>query len=168
MPANFRFPSALLSGLVYESMGRRADARASFAAATADLTRRRADAGDDYQIEAALGMATAGLGQEATAVRHAERAVNLLPVSKDAATGPLYLYLLAQTNARLGRHAAAFAALEQLFSVPGFYNDNWVRRDPGFASLRTHPSFGAHLDRWSRQKGEVLLARRASPPDSKP
>jgi DNA-binding winged helix-turn-helix (wHTH) protein/TolB-like protein/cytochrome c-type biogenesis protein CcmH/NrfG len=165
LPANFRFPSAVLSGLVYESMGRRAEARGSFAAATADLRRRRADAADDYQIEAALGMAMAGLGEETTAVRHAERAVSLLPVSKEAATGPLYLYLLAQTNARLGRRAAAVEALDQLFSVPGFYSEHWVRRDPGFASLRTDPSFGAHLERWSRQKGEILLAHRTGPPN---
>jgi hypothetical protein len=37
---------------------------------------------DDYQIEAALGLAAAGLGRAAEAIRHGERAVELLPVMK--------------------------------------------------------------------------------------
>src|SRR5205823_14941755 len=57
-----------------------------------------------------------------------------MPVTKDATEGPLYLYVLAQIHARLGQHAAAFTTLDRLFSVPGFYSESWVRRDPGFAA----------------------------------
>jgi tetratricopeptide (TPR) repeat protein len=88
----------------------------------------------------ALGLAAAGLGRASEAVRHGERAVELLPVTRDAAAGPLYLYVLAQIHARLGQQDAAFATLDRLFSVPGFYNESWVQRDPGFAALRSHPS----------------------------
>jgi hypothetical protein len=45
--------------------------------------------------------------------------------------GPLYLYLLAQVHAQTGNPEAAFATLDQLFKVPGFYNEHWVQRDPG-------------------------------------
>ena len=51
----------------------------------------------------------------------------------------------------------AFATLDRLFSVPGFYSEAWVQRDPGFAALRKDPAFGAHLERWSTQKGDALL-----------
>ena len=102
-------------------------------------------------------MAAAGLGQSAAAAEHARRALEILPVTKDAAEAPLLLYLMAQVHARIGDHATAFTLLEQMFSVPGFYNDLWVRRDPGFASLRRHPEFQSALARWSKQRGEVLL-----------
>ena len=161
LPANFRFPASLAAAQVYESMGRREAAMRSYAAAMAELQRQDPSAPADHQKEASLGLAAAGLGQAAEAIEHARRAVELLPVTKDAAEGPLYLYLLAQVQARVGDHAAAFATLDQMFSVPGFYNERWVQRDPGFASLRRHASFQAAIANWSKQRGDVL---RGAPP----
>lgn len=154
---DFRFPADIAAARVYESMGRRAEAATRYQAAMTTLETRLRGTPDDYQIEAALGMAAAGLGRGAEAVRHAQRAAEIMAVSKDAAVGPLYLYLLAQTEARVGQDAAAIASLDRLFSVPGFYNETWVRRDPGFASLTRNPAFGAAIERWSRQRGNALL-----------
>ena len=162
LPPNFRFPATLAAGQVYESMGRREAATRSYAAAMAESRRRQLAAPDDHQNEAALALAAAGLGHAAEAVAHGRRAVELLPISKDAAEGPLYLYLLAQVQARVGDHAGAFATLDELFSVPGFYNERWVQHDPGFASLWRHPLFQANLARWSKQRGAVLLNRPVS------
>jgi DNA-binding winged helix-turn-helix (wHTH) protein/TolB-like protein/Flp pilus assembly protein TadD len=158
MAANFRFPAGIAAAQVYETMGRRADASKCYEAALADLEARQRSNPDDYQIEAALGMAAAGLGRASDAVRHGRRAADLMPVTKDGGLGPLYLYLLAQIYSRLGQHDAAFATLDKLFSVPGFYNEVWVQRDPGFAALRGHAAFGAAIERWSKQKGDALLA----------
>jgi DNA-binding winged helix-turn-helix (wHTH) protein/TolB-like protein/Flp pilus assembly protein TadD len=157
MPVNFRYPAALAAGQVHESMGNRDEAAKSYTTAVAQLEARRRISPDDYQIEAPLGLAYAGLGRTAEAIRHAERAVQLLPITKDAAEGPLYLYLLAQTYARVGQAAQAFATLDRMFSAPGFYGEMWVQRDPGFASLRNHPKFRAYVDRWSKQRGDALL-----------
>ena len=159
MTPNFRFPASLLAGQVYESMGRRADAARSYGAAKTTLEARLRDAPDDYQVEAALGLAAAGLGLRDEALRHAQRAVDLLPVSKDAAEGPLYLFLQAQVQARLGQPEAAFATLDRMLSAPGFWNEIWVQHDPSFAGLKRDPSFRARVERWSRQKGDVLLKR---------
>jgi tetratricopeptide (TPR) repeat protein len=156
LPPNFRFPGSLAAAQVYESMGRREAAARSYAAAVAEVRRLQRAGFPDHQHEAALALAAAGLGQPATAVEHARRAMELLPVTKDAAEAPLLLYLMAQVYARIGDHATALSLLDQMFSVPGFYNDRWVQRDPGFASLRRHPSFASALSRWSRQRGEVL------------
>jgi tetratricopeptide (TPR) repeat protein len=140
-------------------MGRLPEAAKRYSEALAALVERHRSAPDDYQIEAALGLAAAGLGRGDEALRHGERAVQLQPVTRDAAEGPLYLYLLAQIHSRLRQPAAAFAVLDRMFSVPGFYNEIWIQRDPGFRTLRDDPSFRAHLDRWSAQRGEALLAK---------
>ena len=161
LPAALRFPAPLAAGQVYDSMGRRADAVRNYAAAMAQLQERLRTSPDDYQLHAALALAAAGLGRSSDALRHGARAVQLQPMARDAVQGPLYVYLLAQIEARLGQHDAAFATLDELFSSPGFYTEQWVLRDPWFATLRTQSGFVDHLRRWSAQKGHVLLAKDA-------
>jgi TolB-like protein/Tfp pilus assembly protein PilF len=156
MPPNFRFPASAAAAQVYESMGRHDEARAAYAAASAALEQRRQVSPGDYQIEAAMGLAAAGLGLADEAVRHARRSLELLP-DDDAALRPLYLYLLAQVESRTGDQRAALTTLETLFSVPGFYNEHWVRRDPWFAALRADPGFEARVARWATRKGAVLV-----------
>ena len=156
LPSNFRFPAALAAAQVYESMSRREDASRQYVSAVSELEAKLRTARDDYQLEGALGLAYAGLGRSREALQHAERAVQLLR-GKDAAESPLYMYLLAQTQARLGQGAAALSQLDEMFGQPGFYNVTWVERDPGFARLRTLPEFRAHAARWSSQTGDVLV-----------
>jgi tetratricopeptide (TPR) repeat protein len=156
---NFRFPAAVVAGDVLDSLGRRAEARARYVEALAVLERRRAAAPDDAKVMAALGLTYAGLGRGADALRHAERAVALLPRDQDAAEGPLYLYLLARVRARLGHHAEALAVLDTMFDTPGFYSEAWVQRDPSFAALRQDAAYTSHLERWATRKGDALLAR---------
>ena len=157
MPANFRYPAAIAAGNVYDSMGRREEARQQYLAAVRQLEEKRRTAPDDYQVEAALGLAHAGLRRADDAVLHAKRATELLPIERDAHEGPLYMFLLAQVHAQLGQHDAAFTTLDRLFAIPGFYGPTFVERDPAFASLRADPRFGRRLAQWSKQSGDVLL-----------
>jgi DNA-binding winged helix-turn-helix (wHTH) protein/TolB-like protein len=159
LPANFRFPAAVAAGQVYESMGRHEDALRSYAAALPELQARERRSPDDYQVQAALALTTLGLRRYSDARRYAERAAALLPVSRDGAEGPLYLYLLAQIYANTRNPQAAFSTLDQLFDVPGFYNEHWVQHDPGFAPLWQHPSFHTHVARWAMQRGDLLLEK---------
>ena len=153
---NFRYPAAIAAGQVYESMGRADEARRQFEAALGAVE-ARGPGGDDYRQEAAMALALAGLGRRSDAIRHAERAVALLPVSRDAVEGMLYLYLLAQVQARVGELDAAMATLDRLFDIPGFYSEAWLTREPWFASLSGHPGFRQALSRWSTRKGDALL-----------
>lgn len=84
---NRQWQSAIAMGQVYDSAGDRARAREFYAAALADLDSQRRLAPDDYQVHAAKGLTFAGLGRADEAVRHGSKAVDLLPVSRDAAEG---------------------------------------------------------------------------------
>jgi DNA-binding winged helix-turn-helix (wHTH) protein/tetratricopeptide (TPR) repeat protein len=161
---NFRFPAAIAAGDVLDGLGRHAEARARYADAVAVLEMRRHAAPDDEKIAAALGLAYAGLGRADDALRHARRAVTLLPRDRDAGEGPLYLYLLARVHARLGQLADATAVLDSMFDAPGFYSDAWVARDPSFVRLRADEAFATQLDRWTTRRGDVLLSGAAGSP----
>ena len=154
---SFRFPAAIAAGDVLDSVGRRAEARARYAEAVAILETRRSADPDDPKLMAALGLAYAGLGRADDAVRHARRAVELLPRQRDAGEAPLYLYLLARVHARLGQLTEATAVLDDMFAAPGFYSEAWIARDPSFAALRADPGYASRLERWTAQKGERLL-----------
>ena len=160
LPANFRFPARIAMGQVYESMGQHDRARECFAEALAQLEAALRQRPDDFQVHAGLGLAAAGLRRADLAVHHGRRAVDLLPVSKDAVVGPVLVYLLGSIHGRLGQHAEAFARLDQMFAAPSFYSERWIERDPWFASLRSDPAFPAHLERWRRQKGDALKLTR--------
>jgi TolB-like protein/Tfp pilus assembly protein PilF len=138
---NFRFPASLAEAHVYDAMGRSAEARARYKAAASILEREGPERGGDYQIEAGLGLAYAGLGRADEAVRHGRRAVELLPLTKDAHEGPVYLYVLALTYSQLGQIDAALTRLDAMLSAPGFYNIVWVEHDPGFARVRADERF---------------------------
>ena len=154
---NFRFPAALAAGQVYESLGRRQDATRNYLAAYVAWQGDQGRQIPEHRRAIVQALAAAGLGRTDEAVAHARRAVELLPVTTDATEAPLHLFLAAQVHARVGDYATTFATLEQLFSVAGFYSDQWVLHDPSFASLRRRPEFPAALARWSRQRGDVLL-----------
>jgi DNA-binding winged helix-turn-helix (wHTH) protein/TolB-like protein len=156
LPANFRFPAAIAMGQVYESMGQQDRAREYFANALKALQADEAQRPNDYQIHAGIGLAAAGLRRVDLAVRHGRRAVELLPVSKNAVAAPVLVYLLATIHARLGQHAEAFATLDGMFAAPGFYSDRWIERDPWFASLRSDPAYVTYRDRWARRKADAL------------
>jgi DNA-binding winged helix-turn-helix (wHTH) protein/TolB-like protein len=153
LAANFRFPAGIAMGQVYESMGQTDRARASFTEALESLQRTVAQRPEDYQAHAGIGLAAAGLRRADLAVRHGRRAVEILPLSKDAVASPVLVYTLAAIHARLGQHAEAFATLDRMFEGPSFYSERWIERDPWFASLRSDPAFPAHLKRWRGRKG---------------
>ena len=131
----------LVVGQVLGAQGRRADAAAvydSVRAIVADLlTQRPLDDG----FHAQLSLADMGLGRCDDAIREAERAVELLPVSADALTGPQRLQNLAEVAAGCGRADQAFDRLTYLLSIPSFVTRALLQTDPAYSALRADPRF---------------------------
>jgi DNA-binding SARP family transcriptional activator/TolB-like protein len=96
---------------------------------------------EDAQRHALVGLALAYLGRKAEAVREGRRGVELLPLARDGFNGPYVQLQLVRIYLLTGEPDQALDQLEPLLRVPFYVSPGWLRLDPAFASLRTHPRF---------------------------
>ncbi|MGH7534551.1 MAG: tetratricopeptide repeat protein, partial [Gemmatimonadales bacterium] len=96
---------------------------------------------DVWRLHQALGITYARRGQEADAIREARRAVELLPMSKDAFFGGNALADLAKVYALVGEPDSALPKLDTLLSVPSWVSAGLLRSDPDWSSLRGNARF---------------------------
>jgi len=83
----------------------------------------------------------ANLGNKALALKEAQQAVDLMPVSKDAYDGPLILQGLAQVYTWTGDYDRALDQLQTLLGMPGYISYGYLKTDPAWQPLRAHPRF---------------------------
>ncbi len=135
-------PAALLRAQAEEQIGDTAAARDSYAIAAGLLEGELERLPDDAWRLSALGLAYAGLGREADAVRSARRAVELVPAERDAVAGAAHLTDLALVYARTGRHDEALDLLERLLTEPTAVSPPLLRHDTRWRPLAQEPRFG--------------------------
>jgi len=95
-----------------------------------------------------LGWAYAYLGRRENAIREARKAVELVPVSKDAYTGCRMVESLALLYTVVGEHDAAIDQLEYLLSIPSIISVPRLRFQPVWEPLRQHPRFKRLLEKY--------------------
>ncbi len=98
---------------------------------------------DDAQRRVLLGLAHAYAGRKHEAIRHGERGVSLLPISKDAYTGPYYQHQLVRIYILTGEPQKAIDLLAPLLEIPYYLSPGWLRVDPTFDPIRKLPRFQA-------------------------
>jgi serine/threonine-protein kinase len=98
---------------------------------------------DDAQRRVLLGLALAYAGRKKEAIREGELGASLLPISKDAYTGPYYQHQLVRIYILTGEPQRAVDLLAPLLEIPYYLSPGWLRVDPTFAPLRNLPRFQA-------------------------
>ena len=96
---------------------------------------------DDAQRHAMLGLALAYLGRKEEAIREGRRGVELLPIERDGLQGPYVQLQLVRIYLLTGERERALDQVEPLLHIPFYLSPGWLRIDPAFEPVRTHPRF---------------------------
>ena len=138
------YPKALLYAITHEALGDANRARKEYETAlpllAAEVQRNRKDIWTTYQ-RTLLAHAYAGLGRKEDALREARRAVETLPISKDALMGADIEIERAAVEVRVGETDAAIEHIRYLLSIPCQLSPALLRISPQWAPLHADPRF---------------------------
>jgi TolB-like protein/cytochrome c-type biogenesis protein CcmH/NrfG len=137
----YTFPQAWYDGLIAHGRGNSEAAQRAFESAHATIEADLAKAPDDAKLVAMLGLVHAMRGRKEDAIAAGRRAVELLPISKDAYDGPLIAAKLAVIYAQLGETDRAMKLLEDLVTIPNGPTAGSLRVEREWDSLRSDPRF---------------------------
>src|SRR4030095_923802 len=135
------FPNAWGDGLVGRMRGDQRAAHDAFTKARAELEKMLRDQPDYAEAICALGVVDAALGNKEDAIREGRRAVELMPVSKNAIEGALLIKYLAAIYAWMGEKDRALKRLDKAVHLPGYLSYGQLRLDPIWDPLRGDPRF---------------------------
>jgi DNA-binding winged helix-turn-helix (wHTH) protein/TolB-like protein/predicted Zn-dependent protease len=133
----------LLECLYLDAAGDRPGAAQACAGALARLEHDAAAEPKEPWVQLGAARANAALGRKEEAVRLAQRAASLFPISSDAYDGASCMIQHAEVLARVGEIERATAMLEQLLSIPSTVSASWLRLDPAWDPLRGYGRFQA-------------------------
>lgn len=125
------------------SRGRESLSRSYYDSARAVAEPRVGARPNDADAHIDLGLSYAGLRRRADAEREAQRAVALLPTTRDAYFGPLIGGYAAQIYAAVGNADSALSIMREKLLIPSSYSPAMLRVDPHFAALRGDARFKA-------------------------
>lgn len=167
----YYLPTSLMRAGAWALEGNHGRAREAYATALGLARRRLESWPEDETLFASIGLAQAGLGNDAAAVQAGIHATALLPAGHDAAYGPIYQYVLAEIYARIGKAGPATALLARLLETPSavgsLLSGATLRLDPVWDPIRRTPDFRALLHEYGG--GDAAPGRRipATPASSR-
>jgi TolB-like protein/Flp pilus assembly protein TadD len=104
---------------------------------------------NDSRIYGSLGIALSIAGQKDQAVLAGEKAVELLPIGKDAWRGHLRQIDLTVIYCHTGEYDKALEKLDYLLSLPGEFSVASMQVDPNYESLRDLPAYAALVRKYT-------------------
>ena len=138
---DLRMPRSFFAGLAARARSDATGAETAFTAARIEMEKIMREQPDYAQVLCVLGMSDAALGHREDAIREGRRAVELLPVTKDAMAGRAVLTNLAIIYAWSGEKDLALKQLEDLLPNYGLLSYGQLRLHPFWDPLRGDPRF---------------------------
>jgi tetratricopeptide (TPR) repeat protein len=140
--SNVRMPRKVFEAIAARARGDAVTARTAFTAARAEMEKIAPEQPDYAEALCMLGLIDAGVGRKEEALTQGRRAVELLPVTKDALTGAELMMFLAVIYAWTGEKDLALKELTNLLEMPGFHlSYGHLRLHPYWDPLRGDPRF---------------------------
>lgn len=137
----YTFPRAWYEGLIARGRGDDEAAARAFRSAQRMVEADLAKAPDDAKLVAVFGLVQAMHGRHEKAIEAGRRAVELLPISRDAYDGPLIATKLALIYAHAGESDRALELLAQLIAIPNGPTPGTLRVEREWDPLRGDPRF---------------------------
>jgi TolB-like protein/Tfp pilus assembly protein PilF len=140
---SFYFPKSWYQAMIARAKGDSAGATAAFRECREILAQRLIVKPEHARTIAVLAQVDAGLGQKELAIREAQHAIDLMPISKDIYDGALVLEGLAQVYTWSDEHDRAIDLLQKLVAMPSYINYARLKFHPLWKPLRGNPRFEA-------------------------
>ena len=134
-------PKSMMQAMIYDFTGKPDSASAGYQAALLLLQTEVENWPEDPRYYSALGIVYASLGHNKEALHEGRKAVELLPISKDATYGLPYAEDLALIYLIIGDEDAALDHIEMLFTIPSWMSVNWIKMNPLYDRLNDNPRF---------------------------
>ena len=139
-------PRSFFEGLAARTRNDANGAEAALTRARDEMEKIVREQPDYAQALCVLGMIDAALGHKEDAIREGRRAVELLPVTKDAWLGAALLTNLAITYAWVSEKDLAMKQLEEVLRIPSPVSYGQLKLHPFWDSLRDDPRFEKLLE----------------------
>ena len=143
-------PKYIYYATIYRLMNKHEQEHAYYDSTRKFLEKRILDSPEDQRLYSSLGIAFAGLDLDEEAIKAGEKAVKLLPVSKEAYRGPFLVEDLALIYVMVGKYDEAIKQIKYLLSIPGYLSTKILELDPRWAPLRNLPEFKKILQTYSK------------------
>jgi TolB-like protein/Tfp pilus assembly protein PilF len=134
-------PRAYFEALAARARGDATVARTAFTTARAEVEKIVREQPDYAQGLTVLGLIDAGLGRKDDAIREGRRALELVPITKDALDGSDMMLNLTIIYAWTGEKDLALKQLAEAARIPSTLNYGWLRLHPEWDPVRGDPRF---------------------------
>ena len=138
---NVALSRLFLQGVIARMTNDDAKAQSAFTAARAEQERTIQAQPGYGPAMCLLGLIDASLGRKEQALREARRAIELLPVQKDAINGPAMIKYLSVVAAWVGENNLACEQIESAIRSPSFLSYGQLKLLPFWDPLRGDPRF---------------------------
>jgi len=142
-------PKYLYYARIYRFMSKHELEKAYYDSTRILIEKRIIDFPEDQRLYSTLGIAYAGMGFEEKSISYGEKAVNMLPVGKEAWKGVYLVEDLAYIYVLLGKYSDTIEKLNYLLSIPGPLSVNILKLDPRWEPLRNLPEYKRLIEKYN-------------------